>query len=143
MYKSLKKQEVFISRSRTFLVADECLATSNRLFQLIPKTSWLCAAGSLLFPSHINLLSEAEDLLKVEKKSTSAERLDLELLQSCLSTHITHPAHFHPSVLLPGIAQRQEGKTAGAILFFKFCRMDTPGVSMKQKSPKHLSWSSS
>lgn len=125
--KSLKKQEVFIFWSRVFLVADETLATTNRLFQLIPKISWLYAVGSMLFPFHINLLWEVEDLLKVGKKSTSAERLDLELGQSCFSTHITHPAH-STSLLCSQVLLRQEGKIPGAILYFTYCRMDTTGV---------------
>lgn len=60
---------------------------------MIPNISWLHAGGSILLLFHINLHCEAEGSLKVDKKSTSAERLNLELLQSCFSTHISHPAH--------------------------------------------------
>lgn len=89
--------------------------------QLTGYSQNILVVGSMLFPFHINLLCEAEDSLKVGKKGTLAERLDLELLQ-----HSHNSLHF--SALLPRIAQRQEGKIPGAILFFTYCRMDTAGV---------------
>lgn len=97
------------------------MATTNRLFQLIPKISWLYAAAY----SHIDLLAEAEDLVEVDKKSTSAE---IGLGAAAELFEHSHNILLTSTPLLTGIAQRQEGRAAGAILFFRYCRMDTPDV---------------
>lgn len=94
---------------------------------MIPKISWLDAGGSILLLFHINLHWEAEDSLKVDKKSTFSRETELGAVAELFQHSHFSSCSLH-SALLPRIAQRQEGKTAGAIIFFRYCRMDTSGV---------------
>lgn len=59
---------------------------------------------------------EAEDLLNVDKKSTSAERLDLSC---CRAVGALTQLILLCSALLPGIAQRQEGKDCWSNYFLE------------------------